>query len=136
MIQAHLDHIGIAVRPDSRLAELLKILGLPVAGQEMVAREQVSVDWVPLPVKLTKIELLQGTSPESAISKFRAKNSKDGVHHLSFRVADMAEAMAAISSGGFRLVYPEARDGADHCLVNFVHPASTGGILVEITQKK
>lgn len=135
MIQAYLDHIGIAVKPASRLAELLKILGLPISGQEEVPREQVRVDWVPLPAKQGKIELLQGSSPESAISKYLAKNGKDGIHHLSFRVQDIAAAMAAISAAGFRLVYPEARDGADHCLVNFVHPASTGGILIEISQR-
>lgn len=132
---AYLDHLGIAVKADSRLAELLRVLGLSVAGREQVASEKVNVDWIPLPLKQTKIELLQGTSPDSAISKYLAKQGRDGVHHLSFRVENMAKAMQALSDAGFQLVYPDARPGADHCIVNFVHPSSTGGVLVEITQK-
>ena len=132
---AYLDHVGVAVKPDSRLAELLRILGLSVGGRETVPAQQVQVDWVPLPLKQAKIELIQPTSADGAIGKFLAKSGRDGVHHLSFRVDDIQKMQKAIADGGFQLVYPDAREGADHCLVNFVHPASTGGVLVEITQK-
>ena len=134
---AYLDHIGISVSKNSRLAELLALLGLSVSGSETAESEKVAIDWIPLPnEKKTKVELLTGTAPESAISKFQAKVGKDAIHHLSFRVVDLKVVTEKISTAGFTLVYPDAREGADHCLVNFVHPSSTGGVMVEITQKK
>ena len=134
---AYLDHIGVSVSPNSRLAELLAILGLSISGTEAVEREKVAVEWIPLPnEKKTKIELLTATSPESAIAKFQAKLRKDAIHHLSFRVSDIAAVANALAQAGFRLIHEEAKPGADECLVNFVHPQSTGGILVEITQKR
>jgi methylmalonyl-CoA/ethylmalonyl-CoA epimerase len=133
---AHLDHIGISISPNSRLAELLQILGLPKTGSEEVEGERVRVEWVPLPKVETKVELLTGTAPDSAISKFLAKTGKDVIHHLSFRVADIKSAMSNLDAAGFKLVYPEPREGAGECLVNFIHPSTTGGLLIEITEKK
>lgn len=136
-MKAYLDHIGVAVHPRSRLAELLEILGLPITDSETVEREQVDVDWVPLPNRQkTKIELLQPTGREGAIAKYLAKSGRDGIHHLSFRVGDIEGISEELLAAGFQLVYPESREGADDCMVNFVHPASTGGILVELTARR
>lgn len=136
MKPAHLDHIGIAVGTGSRLAEALAILGLPVTGSETVEREKVDTDWVPLPLEPGNVELLKPTDPESVIGKFLAKNGRDGIHHLSFRVEDIQAVSAKLLAAGFRLVYPEAKPGAHHCLVNFIHPGTTGGVLLEITEKQ
>ena len=133
---AKLDHIGISVSPGSRLAELLEILELPRAGSEKVESEKVNVEWVPLPVTTTKIELLTGTSADSAITKFLAKTGKDAIHHLSFRVADIESSMKALTKAGFKVIYPEAREGAGGCRVNFIHPSTTGGLLIEISEKQ
>ena len=133
---AYLDHIGIAVRPGSKLAEVLAILGLPVTHTETVAREQVDTEWVPLPTKQGNIELLHALSPDSTIGKFLDKLGRDGIHHLSFRVENIVKTSEALQKAGFRLIYPEAKEGAHHCLVNFIHPATTGGVLLEISQKK
>ncbi len=131
---AYLDHIGIAVKPDSPLLRALEIIGLKSTGQEEVAREKVEVTWVPLP-KPGKIELLKATAEDSQIAKYLAKNGKDGVHHLSFRVDDIEATSAALKKAGFQLIYPSAKPGADECMVNFVHPQATGGVLLEITEK-
>lgn len=135
MKPAYLDHIGIAVTPGSRLAECLTVLGLGVTGSELVEREKVNTLWVPLPAIQGNVELLQPTDPESVIGKFLEKNKRDGIHHLSFRVEDIAAVSAKLAAAGFRLIYPEPRSGAHNTLVNFIHPQTTGGVLLEISQK-
>ena len=134
-MKAELDHIGIAVMPDSPLAKLLGIVGLPVVGSERVESEQVQVDWVPLPPRQAQIELIRGTSPESKISTYLAKKGKDGIHHICLRVPDLQQMMGKVEKAGFRFVYDKPHEGADHCLVNFVHPATTGGVLIELSQE-
>ncbi|MGE3262533.1 MAG: VOC family protein [Bacteriovoracia bacterium] len=135
MKPAILDHIGIAVRPDSRLAEALAILGLPVTGSETVEREKVDTDWIPLPVQPGNIELLKPTEKDSVIGKFLEKSGRDGIHHLSFRVEDIEAVSAQFIQAGFKMVYPAAKPGAHRCLVNFIHPATTGGVLLELSEK-
>ena len=132
---AFLDHIGIAVNPTSRLAEVLAILDLPATGKEIVAREKVETEWIPLPEKSGHIELLRPTEADSVIAKFLAKNGKDGIHHLCFRVDDIEGISQRFLAAGFTFVYPSAKSGAHNCLVNFLHPQGTGGVLVEISQK-
>jgi methylmalonyl-CoA epimerase len=136
MQPAYLDHIGIAVRPESRLAEALKILGLPITGSERVEREKVDTDWVPLPVVQGNIELLKPTEGDSVIGKFLGKSGRDGVHHLSFRVESIELAQKALVSAGFKMIYPQAKPGAHGCLVNFIHPQTTGGVLLELTEQR
>lgn len=131
---AYLDHIGIAVRPGSRLAEALALLGLPVTSSERVEREKVDTDWVPLPLVQGNVELLRPTEPDSTIGKFLDKLGRDGIHHLSFRVEDIRATSANLQAAGFRLIYDEPKAGAHHCLVNFLHPQTTGGVLLEITE--
>lgn len=136
MASAYLDHIGIAVREGSRLAEALAILGLPVTGSERVEREKVDTDWVPLPLKQGNVELLRPTEPDSTIGKFLDKLGRDGIHHLSFRVDDIKAVSVRLEAAGFKLIYPAAKAGAHNCLVNFIHPQTTGGVLLEITEKQ
>ena len=132
---AYLDHIGVAVKPGSRLAEALALLGLPVTTKERVEREKVDTTWIPLPVKQGNIELLEPTEPSSTIQQFLDKSGRDGVHHLSFRVDNIEDVSSRLLGAGFKLIYPKALPGAHGCIVNFIHPKSTGGVLLEITQK-
>jgi methylmalonyl-CoA epimerase len=101
-----------------------------------VEREKVNTTWIPLPAVAGHVELLEPTEPASTIQTFLDKSGRDGIHHLSFRVEDIRAVSAALVAKGFQLIYPEPRDGAHHCLVNFIHPKTTGGVLVEITQAK
>lgn len=132
---AYLDHIGIAVTENSPLGKLLETLGISFSGQEIVEREQVETLWYHLPAIAGHVELLKPTSPDSTIGKFLQKTGKDGIHHLSFRVDDISAVSAKLQQAGFRLIYPQAKPGAHDCLVNFIHPQTTGGVLVEISQK-
>lgn len=136
MKPAFLDHIGIAVKPDSRLAEALAILGLPVTGTEVVEREKVNTAWIPLPNQPGHVELLQPTEPSSVIQTFLDKNGRDGIHHLCFRVEDVRAISERLKASGFQLIYPDAKPGAHNCLVNFLHPKTTGGVLLEISEKQ
>lgn len=132
---AHLDHIGIAITPNSQLAKALEVLGLKCSGTERVEREGVDTIWYPLPLAQGNVELLKPTGEETTIGKFLAKTGRDGIHHLSFRVEDIEKVSAALTQAGFRLIYPQAKPGAHNCLVNFIHPQTTGGVLLEISQK-
>lgn len=133
---AYLDHIGIAVLPGSRLAAALEVLGLKVTGKELVEREKVQTTWIPLPAVAGHVELLEPTEPASTIQTFLDKTARDGVHHLSFRVEDIREVSKRLEAAGFKLIYPEPKPGAHDCLVNFIHPKTTGGVLLEITERQ
>ena len=81
----------------------------------------------------SRIELLEGTSPESPISKFLEKRG-GGVHHIAIAVDDIQSALADLKAKGARLIDETPRTGADGCLVAFIHPSSTGGVLLELVQ--
>jgi len=126
-----LHHIGIAVRSlDERLA-FYRALGIEAGGREEVLSEKVNVAF--LPVEGTRIELLEPTAPESPIARFLDKRG-EGLHHLCFEVQDIREAMRALETAGCRLLSAEPRPGAHGSEVCFVHPASAGGVLVELRQ--
>ena len=134
MKATYLDHIGIAVTPGSRLAEALAVLGLAVSGHERVEREKVDTTWIPLPAVAGHVELLEPSEPSSLVQKFLDAEGRDAIHHLSFRVEDIQAMSAAFKAQGFQMVYPEPKLGAHGCLVNFIHPKTTGGVLLEITE--
>ncbi len=136
MKPAYLDHIGIAVTEGSRLAKALEVLGLKITGSERVEREKVNTDWLPLPREQGNIELLRPTETDSTIGKFLQKLGRDGIHHLSFRVENIATSTKALEAAGFKMIYPQAKSGAHNCLVNFIHPSTTGGVLFEISEKQ
>ncbi len=126
-----LDHIGIAVSSIEERLEVYRALGLEAEACEEVPSEQVRVAF--LAVGDTRIELLEPTDGASPIAVFIAKRG-EGMHHLSFRVADIRAAMTALKSRGFRLLSDEPRPGAHGTLVCFVHPRSSGGVLIELSQ--
>jgi methylmalonyl-CoA epimerase len=131
-MKAVLDHIGIAVNDlSAALAFYRDALGLDVEAPEEVASERVRAHFVP--VGGPRLELLEGTSPDSAIAKYIEKRGP-GLHHITLRVDDIAKALARLKARGVRLVDEEPRPGAEGSLVAFVHPASTGGVLIELKQ--
>jgi methylmalonyl-CoA epimerase len=128
---AVLDHIGIAVRSvDARLA-VYRALGLEPAGREEVPAQKVRVAFLPLAG--TRIELLEPTAEDSPIAAFIARRG-EGVHHLSFEVADIRAAMAMARAAGLEVLSGEPQVGAHGAQVCFVHPRSTGGVLIELSQ--
>lgn len=128
----HLEHLGLAVRDLPAAAALYtRLLGQAPYKTEHVASE--AVDTVFFQVGGSKIELLAGTSPESAITRFLEKKP-EGIHHVAFEVADIEAEMARLRAEGFQLLNDAPKHGADNKLVCFVHPKSAGGVLVELCQ--
>jgi len=128
-----IDHLGIAVKSlDEGLALWRDLLGLEAAGVETVAEQGVRTAF--LNVGETRLELLEPTGPDTPVGRFLRKRGP-GFHHVCFLVEDLEVALRELESQGMRLVDKEPRDGAQGSKVAFLHPASTGGLLVELKQK-
>jgi len=128
-----IDHIGIATNGIDEAAKFYReSLGLEVDHVEEVPSQKVRVAMLPLGE--ARVELLEPTSDDSPIAKFLSKRGS-GIHHLAVRVADIRTALADLKRGGTRLIDEEPRPGAGGCLVAFIHPSSTGGVLLELVQR-
>ena len=128
-----IDHIGIATNGIADSAAVYcEALGLNVGEFEEVPSQRVRVAM--LPVGESRIELLEPTSDESPISKFLAKRGP-GIHHIAFGVDDIRAVLSDLKSKGARLIDEEPRAGAGGCLVAFIHPSSTGGVLIELVER-
>ncbi|TXK48638.1 methylmalonyl-CoA epimerase [Pontibacter qinzhouensis] len=129
----NLEHIGIAVSNFSEANKLYsKLLGAEPYKTESVESEGVNTSF--FKVGEAKIELLEATSPDSAIAKFIQKKG-EGIHHIAFEVKDIVAEMARLKQEGFVLLNELPKKGADNKLVCFVHPKSANGVLVELTQE-
>ena len=131
-MKARLDHIGIAV---ANLADALAFyrdaLGLDVEPVEEVASQRVRVHFIP--TGDAALELLEATADDSPIAKYVQKRGP-GLHHITLRVDDIAEALARLKARGVRLIDEQARPGAHGSRVAFIHPSSAHGVLVELKQ--
>jgi len=131
-MKATLDHIGIDVKDlAAALAFYRDALGLDIEGTEDVASQKVRAHFAG--VGESRLELLEATAPDSPIAKFLDKRGP-GLHHIPLRVDDIQAALDQLRAKGIRLIDEQPRPGAERSLVAFVHPASTGGVLVELKQ--
>ncbi len=129
--QFPIDHLGIAVASlEGALHFYRDQLGLPVTARETVAGERVNVAM--LAAGESRIELLEPTETESVIGKFLEKHGP-GLHHVALRVPDLEAAVARLKAAGSR-VLNEPRIGAGGHRYVFIHPASTGGVLLELVE--
>ena len=127
-----INHLGIATTGiDEALKFWADSLGLENVHTETVEDQKVRVAM--LPVGESRIELLEPTSDDSPISKFLEKRG-GGIHHIAVEVDDIGAALEKLRAQGARLIDEKPRIGAEGCLVAFVHPASTGGVLLELVQ--
>lgn len=126
-----IDHLGIAVRSIDEGKALYEAMGLRIAAVEEVPDEGVRVAF--LPCGESSIELLEPLSPESPIAKFLDKRGP-GIHHVCLASDDLQADDARLRDGGFAVLRPEPTRGAGGCWVQFVHPKSTGGVLIELSQ--
>jgi methylmalonyl-CoA/ethylmalonyl-CoA epimerase len=83
----------------------------------------------------SKIELLEASNPSSPIAKFLEKKGP-GIHHIAFDVENIQTEIARLTAQGFELIHTTPKDGADNKLIAFLHPKSTGSILIELCQEK
>jgi methylmalonyl-CoA/ethylmalonyl-CoA epimerase len=127
-------HIGIAVKDLDAAAQLFeKLLGRSADRVENVPAHGVRAAM--FTVSESSLELTQATNPESPISKFIEKRG-EGVHHISFVVDDIEREIVRLKNDGFQFIDERPRVGADGCYVVFLHPKSTNGVLIELSQKK
>lgn len=128
-----IDHIGIAVRDLEQSLKLYRdLFGLPLAGVEEVAEQKVKTAFFPLGE--SKLELLQSTDPGGAVAKFIEARG-EGIQHIAFRVSNLEEKLAQLKEQGVRLIDEKPRRGAGGAKIAFLHPRSTGGILMELCER-
>lgn len=128
-----LTHIGIAVRNLDNSSRLFsKLFGLNQSHTEEVAEQKVKAMF--FKIGEGGVELLEPTNPDSPIAKYIEKRG-EGVHHLSFEVDDIEREIARLKKEGFQMIDERPRVGADGFRIAFLHPKSTNGVLVEISQK-
>ena len=127
-----ISHIGIAVSNLDSALQTYQLLGFKLQKIEKVLDMDVRVAF--LPMGDTRIELLEPLSRESVISKFIEKRG-EGVHHICIEIPDIHKAIQALKNQKFNLVYETPKRGAENTLVSFVHPKSTHGVLIELSQK-
>jgi methylmalonyl-CoA/ethylmalonyl-CoA epimerase len=127
-----IDHIGIAVRSIEEGRKFYEALGLTVERIEDVPQEGVRVAMIRCGESW--VELLEPTSAESPIAKFLEKRGP-GIHHLCFGSGDVRADDSRLRSSGFETLRPEPTRGAGGCWVQFVHPKSAGGVLVELSEE-
>lgn len=129
-----IDHLGIAVKSlEQSVPVFEKIFGVIASPMEHVADQKVNVR--KLHLTNCDLELLEGTAPDSPISKFIEKKG-EGIHHCSFGVNDIIDKLYHLDNSGINLIDKTPKTGADDMLIAFLHPKSTAGILMELSQKK
>jgi LAO/AO transport system kinase len=124
-----LDHLGVAVKSIAGARGFYEALGLVVSHEETVEHEKVKTAMLPLGE--SRIELLEATEEDSTIGRFLAKRG-EGLHHVAVHVEGIDAMFARLTAQGVRLASDAVRVGAGGHRYFFVHPASTGGVLVEI----
>lgn len=126
-----IDHVGIAVRSIAEARKTYEALGLHVEEIEEVPHEGVRVALIPCGE--SRIELLEPMSPDSPVAKFLEKKGP-GIHHLCLASDDVRGDDARLREAGLQVLRPEPTRGAGGCWVQFVHPKSTGGVLLELSE--
>ena len=130
----YINHLGIATKGiDDAVGFWSDALGLENVHTETVDDQKVRVAM--LPIGESRIELLEPTSDDSPISKFLEKRG-GGIHHIAVEVENIEASLERLKSRGVRLIDETPRIGAEGCLVAFIHPSATGGVLLELVQTK
>ena len=127
-----LSHIGIAVSDLKKAEEVFRrILGDDHFHYETVADQGVRI--ASLEIGDSRVELTEPTSPDSPIAKYLAKRG-EGMHHFAIEVDDIVGELARMKREGFELIDEKPRMGSHNMLIAFLHPKSTGGVLIELCQ--
>lgn len=127
-----IDHLGIAVEDLAESIAAYERLGLNLAHTEEVTDQKVRVAL--FPCGTSRIELLESTDPEGPIGKFIAKKGP-GIHHVALGVDNLEETLGRLAADGVRLIDERPRIGAGGVKIAFIHPASTGGVLLELCER-
>jgi methylmalonyl-CoA/ethylmalonyl-CoA epimerase len=128
-----IDHIGIAAKSIDQVAPFWNaILGLPLEGRETVQEQKATTAF--LPVGESELEILESTAPDGAIAKF-IESRGEGIQHIALRVDNIEEALKELKEKGVRLIDEKPRRGAGGAKIAFIHPKSTNGVLLELSER-
>lgn len=127
-----IDHIAVAVKSLDAAEPIYRLLGGVIHAREQVAEQGVEV--LPVEFNGVQIELLQPKRDESPVGKFIDRRG-EGLHHIAIGVDDITQMLEVCRSNGIDLIDQRPRVGAGGKLIAFLHPRSTGGVLIELTQK-
>lgn len=133
MLPFPIDHVGIAVKSIDVAAKPYEALGGSVTHREKVYDQSVEVAFIDTPSG--SIELLAALDEKSPVAKFLSRHG-EGLHHVAFRVASIAEILSSLEAKGVELIDKSPRKGARGKLIAFLHPKSFGGVLIELCQKE
>lgn len=129
-----IEHLGIAVKNIEESAKLYEaLLGKPSYKTETVESEGVKTMF--FEIGESKIELLEASNENSPIAKFIAKKG-EGIHHIAYDVENIELEIERLKSEGFEMIHQTPKEGADNKLIAFLHPKSSGGVLVELCQER
>jgi len=129
-----IDHVGIAVEDlETSVAEYRRLLGVEPVHRERV--EDQGVEEVLFAVGSSYIQLLGALGPDTPVGRGLATRGP-GVHHVAYRVGDIAAALEHLRAEGARLVDEDPRPGSRNTLIAFVHPKALGSVLVELVQER
>jgi methylmalonyl-CoA/ethylmalonyl-CoA epimerase len=129
-----ISHIAIAVEDLETAKKAFETLvGSKVQAVEEVPDQKVKVGMIP--IGESRLELAGPTDSASTIAKFIEKHG-EGIHHICFEVSDIKAELARLKGAGFQLIDEAPRLGADGHLIAFLHPRTTGGVLVELSEKQ
>ena len=128
------EHIAIVVHDlDAALKVYQQALGLSLLRMEEVPAEKVRVAFLRLPQGDGHIELVQPTDDQTGIARFLGKRG-EGIHHICFRVDDIAAAMGSLTASGMQIMEQEPRVGSQGQKYAFIHPKTAHGVLIELYQ--
>ncbi|HEX6940124.1 MAG TPA: methylmalonyl-CoA epimerase [Longimicrobiales bacterium] len=133
MKQLPLDHVAIAVASIEEALPTFELL-TEAGGSPRERVESQGVDVVFVGTGIGRLELLEPISPDSPVARHLEKRGP-GLHHLAYRVRDLEATLARLAAAGVRLIDERPRPGAHGRLVAFLHPRSTGGVLIELVQE-
>lgn len=130
-----LDHVAVAVTDLATAKSFYTLLGLKFHEEdEVVESEKVRVAFAPMDTQ-ARLELLCPISSESSVEQFIQKKGQ-GLHHLCFLVKDLRLKQKELEKNGIKFIYEKCKEGANNRLINFIHPKSTGGVLIELSEIK
>jgi len=136
-----INHVGLAPKDSARARWFFEtVLGLPFLGSELVLSQKTNTHMLESNNQIIsskpRLEILEsdGTDPEAPIAKFLAKRGA-GIHHIAMQVANIDAALERLKSYNVRMIDNQPRIGAHKTRIAFVHPESTGGLLVELVQE-
>ncbi len=128
-----INHIGIAVKSiDDAIKLYTDVLGLKVKDIEIMADQKVKT--AVIPVGESEIELIESTDPEGAIAKF-IESRGEGLHHIALEVNDIQDALGTLVKKGVALIDSKPRKGVGNSNIAFLHPKSTGRVMIELVER-